>query len=478
MLLRLIFDLFRRAPRAVDPAAPAPRGTAVADDGTRRPTVSLRVDAAGSGSPEVTIEAHRELRSCALLHSHYVPGVAPQALFEMHLKYGRMFEDEVPPAERELHRVVPEPHRRLRVGYVSPNFAEHSVAYYSEPVIASHDRSAFEVYCYHTSGFGDETTQRFAAAADVWRDVHALSDSALARVIADDRIDILFDLAGHTLDGRLGVFARRPAPIQITWLGYPDTTGLTAMDYRITDQIADPPPEADTRHTERLLRLPGAFLCWKPSPAAPAVAPRDSAAGEVVFCSFNGLHKLNDRVIALWSRVLQRVPRSRLLMKAGLLTQPEIAERIRRDFAAHGIEPERLDLEGFTDDAAALLACYGRADVALDTWPYNSPTAVCEATWMGVPVVTLAGEAHMSRVAASLLTAAGLGELVAATADEFVDIAVSLARDAPHRRALRAALRPRMAASPLLDHAGFTRTLEAALRAAWVEWCGTAAPRQ
>ncbi|MDB5876203.1 MAG: repeat-containing protein, partial [Ramlibacter sp.] len=362
------------------------------------------------------------------------------------------------------------PDRRLRVGYVSPNFSRHSVGYFIEPVIASHDRTAYEIHCYYTNREADDTTARIEASAERWRHVHGMSDDALARLIAEDRIDVLVDLAGHTSLGRLPVFARKPAPVQLTWLGYPDTTGVSAIDYRVTDRTADP-AGAEARHTERLLRIPGVFLCYQPPFDAPAVTLRETAPEDVVFCSFNLLEKVNAPTIGMWARILRELPGSRLLMKAELLRHDPTAQRVRESFAAHGIDESRIELVTWVEDRAAHLDLYGRADIALDTFPYNGTTTTCEAMWMGVPVVTLAGEAHMSRVGATLLTAAGLGDLVAQSPEAYVDAAVRLSRDPERRRALRSSLRTRLRASPLLDHAGFTRKLEASVRGAWREWC-------
>lgn len=472
MLLRLVRSLLGKkraeAPNTedVDPR----RGTMVARDGSARPAVRLDV-APGADPAAIDVEAHPELRSAALLHTHYLPEVTPAAIFDMHRRYGRRWLGEVPTAERELHRVSRDPKRqRLRIGYVSPNFSSHSVAYLIEPVLACHDRDAFEVYAYHTAARRDATTERIEASVACFRQVDALTDPQLARRIADDRIDVLFDLAGHTSGGRLGVFARRPAPVQITWLGYPDTTGVPTIDYRVSDAITDPAPEADARHTERLLRLPGAFLCYQPPPGAPAPVARETPADRVVFCSFNTLEKVNATIIALWARVLGAVPGSRLLLKAGLLAEPAVAARVRNAFADHGVESSRVELMGWAERPADHLATYGRADIALDTFPYNGTITTCEAMWMGVPVVTLAGEAHMSRVGASLLGALGLDALVAHTADAYVETAASLAQDVARRSTLRAGLRERFAASALLDHAGFTHKLESAIRTAWIEW--------
>jgi predicted O-linked N-acetylglucosamine transferase (SPINDLY family) len=478
MLLRLLSALIRRkpeireapvvAPRGLDSAA---RGAAVLPDGSARPAVRIHVDA-GYDLSDIAVESNADLRSAALFQTHFLPEASPDALFDLHRRYGAMLEAETAKLALPPRAVDADPHRRLRIGYVSPNLGSHSVSYFIEPVLAQHDRSAFEVYCYHTGPYCDETTERIEASVDVWRQVDALGDDALAKLIADDRIDVAVDLAGHTLLGRLAVFARRPAPVQITWLGYPNTTGLSTLDYRISDAIADPEPAADARHTERLLRIPGSFLCYQPPLDAPDVAHRETGAGEIVFCSFNTVQKVNDKVIALWARVLNAVPGSRLLIKGGrVLEQQSVAQRLRDAFDAHGIDASRLELHAWIEERADHLALYGTADIALDTWPYNGTTTTCEAMWMGVPVVTLVGESHMSRVGATLLEAVGLNALVARTPDDYVASAAALASDIARRRALRATMRARLSASPLLDHAGFTRKLEAAVRGAWVDWC-------
>ncbi|MDB5905545.1 MAG: hypothetical protein JWM26_4423, partial [Betaproteobacteria bacterium] len=253
------------------------------------------------------------------------------------------------------------------MGYVSPNFSRHSVGYFIEPVIASHDRTAYEIHCYYTNREADDTTARIEASAEHWRHVHGMSDDALARLIADDRIDVLVDLAGHTSLGRLPVFARKPAPVQLTWLGYPDTTGVSAIDYRVTDRTADP-AGAEARHTERLLRIPGVFLCYQPPFDAPAVTLRETAPEDVVFCSFNLLEKVNAPTIGMWARILRQLPGSRLLMKAELLRHDPTAQRVRESFAAHGIDESRIELVTWVEDRAAHLDLYGRADIALDTF--------------------------------------------------------------------------------------------------------------
>jgi protein O-GlcNAc transferase len=514
MLLRLLSGLFRRKPtdeprRVADPASDRlamslSRGAALTEDGQLSAAVQIYIESAKAhpreAAPQIragnllrklwrveeAVEAHSKalelspdsnplILSAMLFQSHYLADVSPTALFEMHCRYGRLVAGELPPLARPLYKVAPDAARRIRIGYVSPNFSRHSVGYFIEPVIVNHDRTAFEIYCYYTNAQVDDTTERIDACADAWRHVHGMSDDALANLIKEDRIDVLVDLAGHTSFGRLPVFARKPAPVQLTWLGYPDTTGVSAIDYRVTDGIADP-AGAEARHTERLLRIPDLFLCYQPPSDAPAVSLRETAPEEVVFCSFNTLEKVNARTIAAWAAILRGVSGSRLLIKADILKHEAAARRLRESFTAHGVDEARLELVTWAEDRASHLDMYGRADIALDTFPYNGTTTTCEAMWMGVPVVTLEGEAHMSRVGATLLASAGLGDLVARTPEAYVEAAVRLARDAARRHALRSSLRPALRGSALMDHAGFTRKLEAGMRRAWSEWCSAQRP--
>ncbi len=413
---------------------------------------------------------NREIFSGVLLTHHYAAHPDSRALFELHRRYGQMASERLPPRVSGAHPHTRDAERPLRIGYLSRNFSRHSVGYFIEPVIARHDRTRYSVYCYYTHPYCDETTQRIARMAQGWRHVTDGSDESLADKIVDDGIDILVDLGGHTKMNRLGVFALKPAPVQMTWLGYPDTTGLAAIDYRITDAIAGPAPSADERHTERLLRLAPSFLCYQPPQDSPALAAR-GAPERVVFGSFNMLPKVNARVIGLWAGVLDAVPDSRLILKSASLEHAATASRVLACFAARGITGSRIELRGWAAGRAEHLAAYGEIDIALDTFPYNGTTTTCEALWMGVPVVTLAGEMHMSRVGATLLAAAGLGDLVAASAEGYVEIAARLARDVTRRQTLRRELRARLAVSPLLDHAGFVVKLEQLLRAAWRAWC-------
>lgn len=365
-----------------------------------------------------------------------------------------------------------EPDRRLRVGYVSPDFRTHSVAWFIAGPLAHHDRTAYDIYCYANVEKPDGTTEKLRGLDVAWRNIYGVSDDDACKMIRDDGIDILVDLAGHTAGNRLTLFARYPAPVQVTWLGYPNTAGVPAVDYRLTDAWADPAGLTEAWHTEQLVRLPRGFLCYSPSPDVPAVSVSPCRErGTITFGSFNALAKLSPAVVTAWSAILRAVPGSRLILKSAALLEETTRTSIAGQFAACGIEPERIVLHALLLDRGDHLRLYGEIDVALDTFPYNGTTTTCEALWMGVPVITLAGGLHAGRVGVSLLSQVGLEEFIAGDMDEYVRIAVSLASDPTRLAALRQGLREQMRASTLCDAAGFTRDLEASFREMWYRWC-------
>ena len=368
-----------------------------------------------------------------------------------------------------------DPARRLRVGYVSADLRSHSVASFIEPLIGAHDRAAVEVFCY-SSTIHDAVTERIRTRADVWRETRHLGDAALADLVVQDRIDVLVELSGHTADHRLLCFARRPAPVQVSYCGYPGTTGLSAIGWRLTDAIADPEGEADSCHAERLWRLPNGFLTYQPEVAdLPVAGPLPAVGrGTVTFGSFNNLSKLNDGVLDLWALVLRSVPGSRLLLKCRGLGDEAPRRRVAERLAAGGIPEDRLVVVPYTRTRLEHLAIYNEVDIGLDPFPYNGTTTTCEAMWMGVPVVTLQGAAHPGRVGASLLTRVGLGDLIAGTPQRYVDVCAGLAGDLPRLASLRAGMRSRFAASPLGSPGVVARDIEAAYRAMWAAWCATA----
>lgn len=366
--------------------------------------------------------------------------------------------------------------RRLRVGYLSPDFRKHSVAFFVEPLLAAHDRARVEVVCYGEVRNPDGVTARLRGLADRWRSTVGMTDAEVARLIRDDRIDVLVDLAGHTADNRLLALAERPAPVQVTWLGYGATTGMTAVDYRLSDAVADPEGEADRVHSETLVRLPCGFLCYRPPADAPEVADMPlRAAGAVTFGSFNNLAKITPEVVATWARLLRRVPGARLLIKSQRANDPAFNGRLLDLFVGQGVGRARVRFMAPRPSIRAHLAAYGEVDIALDSFPYNGGTTSCEALWMGVPLVTLRGDRHVGRMGASILRRLDLDELVSETPKGYIDRAAALARDPERLAALRRGLRARMRTSPLCDAEGFARAIEAAYRRMWHRWCDEAA---
>ena len=409
-------------------------------------------------------------RSALLMNMNYSCD-DPQEIFSAHRQWDRSIA--APLRQPSLtHGNDRDQARRLRVGYVSPNFYRHSVAYFFEPLLASHDAREVETYCYADVARPDPVTERLRAHAHHWRDIRGLAPAVVADLVRRDAIDKLVDLGGHTAPGLLLVFARKPAPIQVTWLGYPNTTGMQAMDYRLTDECADPAGIADAFHTEALIRLPTGFLCYRPFANAPPVSPSPSArTGRVTFGSFNVLQKITPAVLKTWARILAAVPGSRLMLKRSALRHAEVAARYRQPFVDAGVEPDRVILHEEIPLLEEHLALYSQVDVGLDTFPYNGTTTTCEALWMGVPVICLAGNRHAGRVGLSILTRMQLTEFVSDTPDEYVRNAVELANSPARLSELRGTLRHRMTVSPLCDAKAFAGAVEDAYRAMWQNWC-------
>jgi predicted O-linked N-acetylglucosamine transferase (SPINDLY family) len=402
--------------------------------------------------------------------SLYAPDVSNPEIFEIHKEYGRRFATAAPDRARP-HRNDRDPNRRLRIAYLSPDFRAHSVAYFFEAILEKHDRSQFEVCLYSDTARIDAVTKAMRAGADKWVETGGLTDDAFVQRLVADRIDILVNLGGHTSGNRLPVCARKPAPVQIEYLGYPETSGVPAMDYRITDGRAD--PEGETGWcTEKIVRLPHCFHCYRPGDAPPPAPAPHIKNGYVTFGSFNVLPKVTDQAIAAWSEIMRAVPDSRFLIKCKQLRDERVQARIRGDFARHGIAPERVEMAAFVASVKDHLAHYGKVDLALDTFPYNGTTTTCESITMGVPVLTMRGNNHRSRVGFSLLAALGLADAFVATdVADYVGRAIAFGR-APVRLAeLRPQLRGMMERSPLRDEVGFTRTLEERYRALWQAWC-------
>jgi predicted O-linked N-acetylglucosamine transferase (SPINDLY family) len=405
-------------------------------------------------------------------HRMEVTGLPHSADARLQLAVTSMYDDRCAPEDvARYHRefaaaagydsVVPGPSRApslpLRVGVMSPDFVTHSVAYFALPLVEGLVKRGLHVTCYATGNKEDATTRAFKAAASQYRTVWTLPAQDLARTIEGDRVDVLIDLAGLSMGGRIDALALRPAPVQINYCGQPGTTGCAAHTHRIVDSWTD--PVGNEHHcTERLLRLDPCFLCYRPRADAPPPRPPATAsnAGSVAFGSFNVLTKVNDSVIDAWSRVLHAVPGSTLALKSSMLTQEGVKEHFAGAFAARGIPADRLNFLAWTDTPAAHLALYHSIDIALDPFPYNGTTTTCEALSMGIPVVTLEGKGHAGRVGVSLLSACGLGELIARDVEGYVGLAAALAADCKRREALHGAIPAKFAASALRDEEGFS----------------------
>ena len=416
----------------------------------------------------------------AMMNSNYVltlnypsqPNLA--AIFQEHKKFGDKFESFVPRMyfnpllSKARADANANPARRLRVGYVSPDFNNHAVGKFIEPILAAHDTTKFELFCYYNKSRVDDATKRMQAAVANWRMTADMLDSDLATTIQNDAIDILVDLSGHTGLNRLLVFARKPAPIQVTWIGYPNTTGLSTMDYKITDAFADPIGATEALHTEKLERMPECFSCFRPPSNAPEVkALPATARGAITFGSFNNFAKITPEVMRAWIAILARVPGSRLVLKNWCLDSDSMKSFMLNAFAQCGATAGQVELWNPNTSNFDHLNCYNLIDIGLDPFPYNGTTTTCDALWMGVPVITLAGVSHVGRVGVSQMSNLGLQELIARDTDNYVDIAVALANDVPRLAALRGGLRERVRTSPLMDAPRFTKNLEAAYHKMW-----------
>lgn len=407
------------------------------------------------------------LHSNLLLTLHYHPDASPEELAREHRRWA---ERHVAPlaGRRRPHSNDRRPDRRLRVGYVSGDFREHSVARFILPILREHDRDEVEVFAYADVTRPDAVTEAIRSNVDAWRDVCTSSDAQVAERVRGDRIDVLVDLSAHSGRNRLLAFAEKPAPVQATYLAYCSTTGVDAIDYRLTDRFLDPPGADLSHYSERSVYLPDCYWCYTaPSAQAGAAIENERLAGPPTFGCLNNFAKVTPTALRLWARVLLRVPEARLLLhaKAGS-HRDRVVDTLRRA----GVDERRVafvDAQPFVD----YLGTYREIDVGLDPFPFGGGTTTCDALWMGVPVVTLVGRTAVSRAGSSLLSNASLPDLVARTEEQYVDIAAGLVRDAPRLAALRRELRPRLESSPLMDVPRFTRHLEAAFRGMWREWC-------
>lgn len=391
----------------------------------------------------------------------YLPGITLSELYDAHREFDRRFSAHLQPRSLEAASSANDEFP-LRLGFVSPDFRNHPVSDFLIRAFENFDRRRVATVCYCDNRIQDERTARFQAASMIWRDVVSISDEALAQQIRADQIDVLFDLAGHSANNRLLVFARKPAPIQITWIGYEGTTGVSAMDYILADRY-EIPVEAEQSYCERVLRMPDSYVCYEPPTDAPAVTPLPALErGYVTFGSFNNPKKINSQVIAVWSNILRRLPTAGLTLKYNGMDDPGSVRRLNSEFARQGTEIHRVNFLGYSPYGEHF-ADYRAIDIALDPFPFGGGVTTCEALWMGVPVITCPGETFASRHSLCYLSSIGLTETIARDLDAYVALAVTLAQDLSRLASLRANLREQMAAAPLCDGPRFADNLTSLL---------------
>ena len=406
-----------------------------------------------------------------LLLSNYRQGDRDE-IYGLHRAFGEQLRKQCGSKPVTQAAARPDPDRRLRVGFVSSDFRRHSVAYFIRGALEHLDRRQFQIFAYYNFRFEDEFTQQLKPLFHQWRTIYGIADQEVAAMIQQDGIDILVDLNGHTGSVRDVVIGSRPAPIQVHWIGYPNTTGMDCIDYRLTDARADPAGMEDGYYTEQLWRLPKTFLCYVPSDSAPDVSDSPCIRnGYVTFGSFNNHAKLSDECLRLWSEILSANPDSRLVIKSAFSDGSEVRDVLLARLGQFGADQARIEIRPPLAATNDHLAAYHDIDIALDSFPYNGTTTTCEALWMGVPVISLAGDRHASRVGASLLSAVGLEELIADSPESYVRLATDLAQSTKRLVRMRASMRERMAASPLMDRRSMGHELGAALREMWRRRC-------
>jgi len=414
--------------------------------------IELKVDFSG---------AYSNKNSCLNYSSLW----SPLFIYKQHLKFEKQFGGlKVEPAMGVL--VKKNFGERLRIGYISGDFRKHSVAYFFEPLLQHHSAHIVETFCYYNNALIDVTTKRLMVACDHWQSIFGIADPEVVNLIRSDKIDILVDLSGHTENNKLLVFAQKPAPIQVTWLGYPNTTGLSAIDYRFTDIIADPIGEADELHSEKLLRLPNGFQCFQGNEKVlVGLELPQKSQGYITFGSFNNLSKITPQVIKAWSKILHLVPTSHLLLKSFQLNYNK--NYYLELFKNEGLAEDRIKFHGKLDSTDDHLELYNEIDIGLDPFPYNGATTTCEALWMGVPVITLLGDCHVGRVGASILTNVGLTNFIAQDIENYIKLAVEMAANTNYLQEIRKGLRERMQRAPLCDAHSFASDIETAYKDMW-----------
>lgn len=416
-----------------------------------------------------------ETYSDYLLQIHYSPAYSPVEIYNAHIQFNEIFAVPLQTLSKPLNNIC-DPQKRLRIGYISQDFRSHSVAHFIEPILAAHNPTQTEIFCYYNNNYEDSVTERFKSyCTGEWRQCGNWSDDKLANVIYQDKIDILVDLMGHTGHNRILIFARKLAPIQISYLGYPDTTGLTTIDYRITDAFVEP-EGAEQLSSERLLRMSSSYFCYHPADVTKKVQVRQLPAlknGYITFGSFNLYTKITNEQICLWAKILAQVPNSKLLLKVRLYNNAlrDFKNIIIQRFKHLGISSERLIFQDYARSLEIALQIYHKVDICLDTYPYNGATTTCESLWMGCPVISLYGQNHVSRMSLSILSAVNLKEFAVSTPEAYVDAAVNLAQDIEKLDFFRKTIRDKMLNSPLMDNKTFTQQLEQYFQKIWEEYC-------
>jgi len=409
-----------------------------------------------------------EAQSNLLYALNYKHDLSPYELFKSHERWGDKYSHLI---NNKQFNNIKDPDRKLNIGYVSPDFKTHSVAFFFQNIISNHDQNNYKIYCYADVLISDPITEYIKEKSNVWKKICDLTDQELIDEIKKDKIDILIDLAGHSSKNRLLAFAQKTAPIQITYLGYPNTSGLKAIDYRISDKWADPNYLNDLC-IEKIIRIPTGFLSYNPPEKSPVIEILPAINNSyVTFGSCNNLPKINDKVIDIWSKILINVKKSRLILKTKAFNSKKVQDRFLKKFNDKGISKQRIDLVAFKDTIYNHLTFYNKIDIALDTFPYNGTTTTCEALWMGVPVVCLKGDRHASRVSLSILSSLGLDDLAADSYDTYISMANDLANNLSKLSLIRKKLRNHLINSSLCDGKSFTQALEYLYRKVWKKFC-------
>jgi len=415
---------------------------------------------------------HPILHDSLAMFSCYDDQLSPQEVFAIHQGFGRCVQSKVRPPS--TYPNTPDPEKRIRIGFISPDFKAHSIAYFIEPLFEHLSREHFELCVYSTSTHADSMTARLKSNADRWRDC-TQGIAATHKQVVNDQPDILVELTGHFASNQLPLFAAKPAPVSISMIGYANTTGLESITARIVDAITDLEPDADALATEKLIRVPGCFLCYRPPTDLPEI--KIDPSRPFTFGSFNDLRKMSPSTLSTWAAILKANPNAQLLLKTARLGEPEVHADILGRFNKLDIDPSRVELLGRTDSVADHLSLYNRIDCALDTFPYTGTTTTCEALAMGVPTITLLGQSHAGRVSASLLHTLGRDDLIADDQQSYIEIANTHARSGIPSTCDRTALRQQLAESSLTDEPGYARKIETQLRSLWRSWCeGQASP--